>query len=447
MQMRGYRGVFVALLSGLAAVEIGCGDRGPTTTPSVKNVYRATLEAATVAGLGTCGDSNEGTVGFVTATQSPYVCAGGTWNEVACTVVTSGDVVFVNAPPEEGLWACASKAWTQVVLDGGPPGPQGNAGPPGPQGDAGPPGPQGEAGPPGPSSLVNLTMEPPGANCAAGGERVDVGVDANGNGVLDPSEVQQTAYVCNGLDDDDDGAAPDAASDAGSDAKNIPPGLIDYPNQYVAAFCAGIANCCGVDAGGFNMAQCESDWISFGWDLTLPGNPGVYGTGNLTFNAAQAANCVATLQNWPCGTFGATDNQAIISACIGVLGGTIPIGSAGCTSSFECVNGAYCNINTNVCTPLVGSGGACTSDEQCSYIAAPQPALYCNLYYPTDAGTPTMGACRPVLASGSANLCGNANVIDDLACAVQVCGDDNVCGDSKTNPTTLICPAYVVGSE
>lgn len=50
----------------------------------------------------------------------------------------------------------------------------------------------------GTSSLVNVTAEPAGANCANGGERIDTGVDANGNGVLDASEITNTSYVCNG---------------------------------------------------------------------------------------------------------------------------------------------------------------------------------------------------------------------------------------------------------
>jgi hypothetical protein len=58
----------------------------------------------------------------------------------------------------------------------------------------------GEAGAPG--SQLRLTTEPPGLNCAAGGERIDVGVVVDGD-----FDVQQTAYVCNG-------AAP-SAPDAG----------------------------------------------------------------------------------------------------------------------------------------------------------------------------------------------------------------------------------------
>ena len=48
-------------------------------------------------------------------------------------------------------------------------------------------------------SLVNVEPEPAGANCASGGQRIDSGLDANGNGSLDVAE-QSTAYVCNGAD-------------------------------------------------------------------------------------------------------------------------------------------------------------------------------------------------------------------------------------------------------
>ena len=48
------------------------------------------------------------------------------------------------------------------------------------------------------NALVAVTAEPPGPNCATGGQKIEVGLDANRNGVLDPSEVDtaQTAYVC-----------------------------------------------------------------------------------------------------------------------------------------------------------------------------------------------------------------------------------------------------------
>lgn len=54
-------------------------------------------------------------------------------------------------------------------------------------------GPSGENGS---DALVATTDEPPGPNCAYGGLKVDVGIDANGNDVLDADEIKQTSYVC-----------------------------------------------------------------------------------------------------------------------------------------------------------------------------------------------------------------------------------------------------------
>jgi OmcA/MtrC family decaheme c-type cytochrome len=57
----------------------------------------------------------------------------------------------------------------------------------------------------GQDALVSTTPEPAGTHCAAGGTRIDVGLDANANGALDASEVTSTSYVCNGADGQDGG--------------------------------------------------------------------------------------------------------------------------------------------------------------------------------------------------------------------------------------------------
>lgn len=55
------------------------------------------------------------------------------------------------------------------------------------------------AGENGTSSLIVSTPEPQGANCAEGGVRVQTGADVNANDLLEPSEVQHTLYLCNGV--------------------------------------------------------------------------------------------------------------------------------------------------------------------------------------------------------------------------------------------------------
>lgn len=56
----------------------------------------------------------------------------------------------------------------------------------------------GRDGADGSGALIDVTEEPPGMNCREGGQRIEVGQDANQNGALDPGEVNasQTSYIC-----------------------------------------------------------------------------------------------------------------------------------------------------------------------------------------------------------------------------------------------------------
>jgi hypothetical protein len=80
----------------------------------------------------------------------------------------------------------------------GPAGPQGSIGPEGLVGPIGPTGLQGPAGTDGYNSLLLMTDEIAGPNCANGGIKIQVGLDQNKNGALDSGEVLQTKYVCYG---------------------------------------------------------------------------------------------------------------------------------------------------------------------------------------------------------------------------------------------------------
>lgn len=70
----------------------------------------------------------------------------------------------------------------------------------GESGGDGDPGADGRAGEDGLSALVEVEDEPAGANCAAGGSRVDAGIDENGDGELQESEIANTTYICHGED-------------------------------------------------------------------------------------------------------------------------------------------------------------------------------------------------------------------------------------------------------
>lgn len=49
------------------------------------------------------------------------------------------------------------------------------------------------------ATLVRMSDEPAGGHCAAGGKAIGLGVDANGNGQLDAAEQSSSAYLCNGF--------------------------------------------------------------------------------------------------------------------------------------------------------------------------------------------------------------------------------------------------------
>jgi hypothetical protein len=108
-------------------------------------------------------------------------------------------------PGPQGVAGVAGPAGTNGTNGAvGATGPQGLAGIAGPVGVAGLTGAIGAAGSNGlngQNALVKTTLETPGANCPIGGVKVESGLDANNNGILDPAEVNAllTTYVCNGL--------------------------------------------------------------------------------------------------------------------------------------------------------------------------------------------------------------------------------------------------------
>ena len=73
------------------------------------------------------------------------------------------------------------------------------SGTPGPKGDTGAIGPIGPKGDAGKNALIKTSIENAGANCIAGGTKIETGLDANSDGVLDASEINAnlTRYVCN----------------------------------------------------------------------------------------------------------------------------------------------------------------------------------------------------------------------------------------------------------
>lgn len=126
----------------------------------------------------------------------------------------------------------------------------------------------GENGKDGLQSLINISSEPAGDNCTAGGKQIQVGVDLDGSATLESAEVQKSAFLChgeNGLDgvDGQDGAEGQPGNDGldGADGEDGAPGsdgenaLLSTQQEPAGTNCAagGVALLVGLDQNGNNV--------------------------------------------------------------------------------------------------------------------------------------------------------------------------------------------------
>ena len=206
---------------------------------AVQNGYTGTQAqwlSTTAGAAGTNGVDGKNTLVKTTTEPAGVNCAtGGTKVEVGLDTNSNGvlDASEVNTALTKYICNGAVGATGTQGIQGvagtngaqGPQGIQGVAGANGPQGPAGAnglsaydiavqngytgtqtqwlsttAGAAGTNGVDGKNSLVKTTTEAAGVNCATGGTKIQVGLDANSNGVLDTSEVNAalTKYICNG---------------------------------------------------------------------------------------------------------------------------------------------------------------------------------------------------------------------------------------------------------
>jgi hypothetical protein len=168
----------VALVS---VVAMGCAPEVETeSTGEPTTMYSVGLTATTPSALPKCTTALSGVGAHVDKPSSLWMCNACKWREITCTADNFGGVAYA----ESRLWVCRTdRTWTEATLPSGPPGTQGPAGP------------SGRNGAP---ALAKSTNEPAGAQCAAGGVRVEVGADIDADGALAAGEVTSTFYVCNG---------------------------------------------------------------------------------------------------------------------------------------------------------------------------------------------------------------------------------------------------------
>lgn len=103
-------------------------------------------------------------------------------------------------------------------------GEKGETGPKGDKGEQGETGAKGDSGKNGATALVAVADEPKGENCAAGGKKIETGLDLNENGTLDEDEVdsENVHYVCNGMDAEEAGLT---SSSSGCSATSVDGGF------------------------------------------------------------------------------------------------------------------------------------------------------------------------------------------------------------------------------
>ena len=146
------------------------------------------------------------------------------------------------------------------------------------RGDTGATGAMGTNGRDGANALIAVHDEPIGTACPTGGKSLSVGLDSNGNGTLDPSEVTDTQYVCNGNNGAD-----------GRDGKNTL--VILIPQGVGGAQCpfGGQGIYTGVDENGDGLlAPTEVSQTAFVCN-GAPGAPGTNGAnGTNGINGAMA---------------------------------------------------------------------------------------------------------------------------------------------------------------
>lgn len=116
----------------------------------------------------------------------------------------------------------------------------------------------GSAGSNGTNALITVTAEPAGSSCAAGGKRIDSGLDANATGILEYSEIVSTGYICNGVPGtgfvwiDVTGLSVQAQPNTGY--------LADSPQQVTVTLPAtpmigDVVRVSGIGAGGWRITQ------------------------------------------------------------------------------------------------------------------------------------------------------------------------------------------------
>jgi len=176
----------------------------------------------------------------------------------------------------------------------------------------------GSDGSDGANSLVNTTAEPAGANCASGGQRLQIGLDRNDDKQLQDSEVQHTMFACNGL-----------SAQARLDVTAIAPGDSRCPEG------GNLVNITDDSAAGvkvFTVCNGATSAAGAAGPAGAAGLPGPVGPNGPAGAVGPSGPMGATGAGGPTGATGATGATGPIGAA-GATGSAGPIGATGATGA------------------------------------------------------------------------------------------------------------------
>ena len=298
----------------------------------------------------------------------------------------------------------------------------------------------GRNGEDGASALVTVTAEPPGVHCAAGGQRIDVGIDADRDGTLGATEIATTTYVCNGADApagvvltrvlplaDGDATCPDGGEEvqAGLDASGD--GVLEAAEIAVDVKLCALVSATALPPGGactyggthYDRGLDRNDdgvlqpaEITSSEDVCATG-PACGAVGQACCPIASCGSgavcsgdtCVACgVLGAPCCTSGAACSGAS-TVCNLATGRCVACGLPGqtcCGSDQTCrCAGSWTQCASTAWSPECGNlGGSCTSCQTCG--GAGQACCHAFAPYPACG---VSGSCHAGLVCGATDTC------------------------------------------
>ena len=133
--------------------------------------------------------------------------------------------------------------------------------------------------------LVLVEDEPSGSNCVNGGKKVSFGYDSNESGVLEPTEVSTSTFICDGEDGDDgttngageggEGVTIPIGSNGGVGGDGGSPG--EVADHGIAAVAAGGYDTREASLGGGGGADGAAIRRTAGLTLTITNNGTITG--------------------------------------------------------------------------------------------------------------------------------------------------------------------------